>query len=223
MKKLKEETFDKTQFWVLLIFSLIFPVIGYGNITPKTKAGKLTTIVFSLFGISWTMALVLIVGENLALFINYVLKKIATKCLKHSDEHVEGWINGPQQMLLTFFFFCMTIALGSVVIMGTNDQQLLYLDSVYFTFQTITTIGYGDIEWHSQHSILSIVFPFILSLLGLGMIASVYSNFEIQTEKNDENVSSTEQNSNLRNVAENNGYSSNSDGDNSTTTREVNV
>lgn len=192
----------------------IIPILGYGNITPKTKTGKLTVISYALVGICLTMALVMIIGEIISSLMTKILETFAWGCVKQTNRRMI------LRSSLVLFLFSLTTILGSIYIMESNHQDLSFLDSIYYTFQTITTIGYGDVAWPSDHNIEGIIYPFLISLLGLGMIASIYSSDKMnpqnqESKEQQQGESSTVPNNTmLRNMAENCGFNNDDDGNN---------
>lgn len=49
---------------------------GYGNLTPRTGAGKLATVVYALFGIPLMLLYMANVGDILATSFKYTYKKM---------------------------------------------------------------------------------------------------------------------------------------------------
>lgn len=72
----------------------------------------------------------------------------------------------------------LLIAVGFVLSVGTvffhNIEKMSYLDALYFSVMTLTTVGYGDLAPQSAFGkIFSIVYIFV----GVGLISAFIANF----------------------------------------------
>ncbi len=57
----------------------------------------------------------------------------------------------------------------------TAQSNLNFVDSLYFWFQTLTTIGYGDVYPEHKHSFADVMMKLIL-IFGMGITASIISS-----------------------------------------------
>ncbi|KAL3231991.1 hypothetical protein MRX96_023078 [Rhipicephalus microplus] len=95
--------------------STIITTIGYGNITPLSTGGKIFCIVYGLIGIPLTLIL---------------LSAHSTSASFHL------FIVG---LLVVVFFFLVPAAIFSSL-----EPEWDYVDSLYYCFISLTTIGLGD-------------------------------------------------------------------------------
>ncbi|XP_022795969.1 potassium channel subfamily K member 3-like [Stylophora pistillata] len=128
--------------WTLLnsfTFALVaFTTIGYGNITPKTELGKGITIPVCLLGILITMLAFKTSGELFASCIRYLVIKIETNLFKREE---------PKNVKTKkFFTSCalMFVLYISTSVTGVFMEKWDYVESLYASFATFTTIGFGD-------------------------------------------------------------------------------
>jgi hypothetical protein len=116
----------------------VVTTIGYGNYVPVTPAGRTFTVFFAVFGIAFF------------LFANL------TTCV-----WLEGWVFRYIQRRLpvrTTLFTCVINALvccAWLAIMAayfSAYEGWSFADSVYLSFVTITTIGFGDMAPTAAHT-----------------------------------------------------------------------
>lgn len=75
--------------------------------------------------------------------------------------------------LLVHIIACGWIALGSGTVGNDPDQILTYVKSIYWTFTTLTTVGYGDI---SAKSIPQMLYACGIQVVGVGVFGFILSN-----------------------------------------------
>jgi len=161
---------DKEQ-WTFLgaIFFLtqLTATIGYGNTACSTPLGQMLTMVFLVVGIPlmgytiFTMALV--------------------------DQHAARALAKPfglrtetsaQQAALLGGMFAVFLLLGSLVYHVLEGWS--YLEALYFSFTTLTTIGFGD---YLPSSRVSKVFSIFYIIVGLGNCASIIALLAVNVER----------------------------------------
>ena len=162
---------------------------GYGNIVPSTNKGKLMTMAYAMIGIP----LCLIVLSKLGKFLTRCFKHLWSfvrrfyytgHCrmmrmmipLKHASmvlaqspipiETDETKFKLPP--IIAILIACLYIFIG--VIIYTTFEDWSFLDAFYFTFISLSTIGFGDIvPHHPKFFIASSVYM----LFGLSLVAMV--------------------------------------------------
>ena len=157
---------------------------GYGEITPVTPAGQLLCILFCLIGIPLSLAALKPTGELLSLgycrliqlwekaaFGHAVIKNLETKCA------IVSFI----VMLLYLVFFAAVLILM---------DDLGFVESLYTSFLTYSTIGFGDYipldnirkqaTSYGDHGAIVVTLASILAtfpgLLGLGIVSGVFNS-----------------------------------------------
>lgn len=131
---------------------------GYGNIAPATIYGRLFCLLFGIIGIPFTLSVVADVGGMFATLVSkvwnangYKMKKILQKIKlrkeiyeDEEDDEDEDWFDGNLStsiiaLLLLFLF----LSFGALIF--TFFEEWTFMDSFYFCFITMTTIGFGDL------------------------------------------------------------------------------
>lgn len=152
---------DKEQWTVLgTLFFLthLSTTIGYGNSHVQTPAGQLATIVFAIIGIP---------------IMGYTLAQVARLNLQASVimlEHCGSMkIRTPRSCFMVLWCWLLSLLfIGAFVY--SKLEPWTYLQSLYFCFMTLSTVGFGDFLPSSP---TSRVFSIFYIIFGLGMCASI--------------------------------------------------
>ncbi|KAM6909678.1 potassium channel subfamily K member 5-like [Xenentodon cancila] len=132
------ENHRNTWDWVnsVIFAATIVTTIGYGNVAPKTKAGRVFCILYGLCGIPLCLVWISELGSffgNRAKRLSQVLIRKAVSVKK-------------VQLTCTVLFLSWGLLVHLVippfVFMSTEGWS--YLEGIYFSFITLTTIGFGD-------------------------------------------------------------------------------
>ncbi|PON74039.1 Two pore domain potassium channel [Trema orientale] len=130
--------------------------IGYGDITPNSTATKLFSVLFVLVGFGFIDILLTgMVGYVLDLQENYLLrnvKGVGEKKKENKRSYIIDWKKGRMRIRMK-----VALALGVVVLcigigVGVMHfvEKLGWLDSIYLSVMSVTTVGYGDRAFKSM-------------------------------------------------------------------------
>ena len=131
-------------------------------------------MIYASVGIPFTIAYYSLIADIITILIARLIRKLERKLLKRRQvHHLEIKV-----FLMSCLFNTVFLHVPCALMSTLATPKLSYIDSMYFMFQTITTIGYGDIYPHfsDQRSVKSYVIIGIvdaLSLLGLALVAAV--------------------------------------------------
>eukprot|EP00802_Teleaulax_amphioxeia_P010240 Tamp_10266.p1 GENE.Tamp_10266~~Tamp_10266.p1 ORF type:complete len:477 (+),score=55.96 Tamp_10266:199-1431(+) len=151
--------------------------VGYGDLKPQTDRGKLFTVCFALFSLS---------------AFGFVTSCIADAIFPDSDTSVGFGGNEWQWGLSAFdkllgrsgtakefslqqwprrfrlFGLVATIVFSFSFLIMSVETHMTYIDAVYWTVMTLTTIGYGDMTTLTERGR---ALEMVLAVFGLGLFA----------------------------------------------------
>ncbi|XP_042239232.1 uncharacterized protein LOC121877530 isoform X2 [Homarus americanus] len=116
----------------------VVTTIGYGHICPVSRVGRRFCVLYSMVGVPLTCILLAKSSEMLS---NRMLKLYTTAKKRH-QRHQKALLYGITLVYLSVGFIVFMF-LPSVVLSKLEDWS--YEDSLYFTFITLSTIGFGDL------------------------------------------------------------------------------
>ncbi|XP_063425529.1 potassium channel subfamily K member 16-like [Mytilus trossulus] len=119
-------------------FSFVITVvstIGYGNMAPRTKEGRLALVIYALFGIPLTMVVLSYMGQ--------LLTRLSTKVNRLKICSRKPVLNKVLNMVL---IVCLGLTMLFLVpaFIFQQVEKWHYLDGLYYCFVTLSTIGFGD-------------------------------------------------------------------------------
>ncbi|XP_062980255.1 potassium channel subfamily K member 5 isoform X2 [Elgaria multicarinata webbii] len=131
---------DTFNYWnwpnAVIFAATVITTIGYGNVAPKTSAGRLFCIFYGLFGVPLCLTWISALGK----FFGGRAKRLGQFLTKR------GVSLRKAQITCTAIFIIWGVLIHLVlppfVFMVTEGWD--YIEGLYFSFITITTIGFGD-------------------------------------------------------------------------------
>ena len=147
-----------------VFFSIVsLTTIGYGfKFVPRTNGGKLFLMFYGIFG----LGLVAFMLSKFAQFLmTSIVKPLARRCHLHCDMFM-FWV--PWSIVILVLMM-LAVWLGGALVF-TIAEDWSYLDASYYCFQTLATIGYGDILPSTG---FGLAFAFFFAFTGLGLFAAV--------------------------------------------------
>ncbi|XP_078377556.1 uncharacterized protein LOC144660710 [Oculina patagonica] len=112
---------------------------GYGNITPRTAAGQIVTIVYALFGIPLTLLTLKSIGG----WYNKLVKCIITmieNCFRGMQHEIK---NLELKVLIANVFLLVALILSAAVV-SSYENTWSIRQGIYVWFITLTTVGFGE-------------------------------------------------------------------------------
>ncbi|XP_053553297.1 potassium channel subfamily K member 1-like [Bombina bombina] len=113
--------------------------IGYGHPFPISLGGKIFCLVYSIFGIPFTLSVLSITARNLLIFLRDKPIHHIQLRFNISRKKLE-WLHAAILMCFLSIIFFFVPAIVFNVVEGNWD----YVDALYFCFISLTTVGLGD-------------------------------------------------------------------------------
>uniref|UniRef100_UPI0037E70A16 potassium channel subfamily K member 5a n=1 Tax=Semicossyphus pulcher TaxID=241346 RepID=UPI0037E70A16 len=170
------KTFNNWNWPNAVIFAAtVITTIGYGNIAPKTPAGRVFCIFYGLFGVplclTWISELGKFFGGRAKHLGQYLTKK--------------GFSLRKAQFTCTAIFLLWGVLVHLVLppLVFMSQEGWTYIEGLYFSFVTLTTIGFGDlvagVEPNKEYPTLYRYFVEVWIYLGLAWL-SLFFNWKVR-------------------------------------------
>ncbi|KAF4102543.1 potassium channel subfamily K member 5a isoform X1 [Onychostoma macrolepis] len=171
-----DKTFNNWNWPNAVIFAAtVITTIGYGNIAPKTPSGRVFCIFYGLFGVplcfTWISELGKFFGGRAKHLGQYLTKKGVT--LRKT------------QFTCTAVFLLWGVLVHLVIppFVFMSQEGWTYIEGLYFSFVTLTTIGFGDlvagVDPNADYPILYRYFVEVWIYLGLAWL-SLFFNWKVR-------------------------------------------
>uniref|UniRef100_T1JN22 Potassium channel domain-containing protein n=1 Tax=Strigamia maritima TaxID=126957 RepID=T1JN22_STRMM len=115
-------------------------VTGYGHVTPLSEGGKIFCIIYALLGIPLNMMLLMSFVQRLMIPVTFFLQFLNSR-LGHLYQPFNIRMLHLTTMVL-FVFICFYVV--PALVFSTLEPNWGFLDSLYYCFISLTTIGLGD-------------------------------------------------------------------------------
>ena len=152
---------------------------GYGTIFPVTDGGRTLFVFYALVGIPLALIFLTLIGDALTSLLDWALSPLSKKL--GADSIWYRVIAFTVAILIALIFFIFIPAAIFFMI-----ETWTYGEAVYFTFVTLTTVGFGDfVPAQSTETVESGVLRGLYTVanalwiwLGLAMIALIITEIQ---------------------------------------------
>lgn len=124
----------------LFFASTVVTTIGYGHVTPLSRTGKIFCMVYAMVGIPLTLVLLSALVERLLVPTVGLLQWLNSR-LGHLYQPFNIRI---MHLLIMVLFLLVFFLLLPAAAFAVIEPEWDYLDSIYYCFISLTTIGLGD-------------------------------------------------------------------------------
>ena len=142
---------------------------GYGNIVPKTVQGRLFCVLYVLIGIPGTCLTLKSIGDKITELFTKLITNFEKRILKrsHLTQKVELKV-ATTTIVVTVVCLLPLMAL----LVHVRHKEWSYIECFYFTFTTLSTIGFGDyLPQFKNNADYSLV---LLAFVGLAFVSSIF-------------------------------------------------
>lgn len=120
--------------------STVVTTIGYGHQSPLSGEGKVFCILYAIVGIPMTLVLLAAVVERALMPVNALLARMHDRLGNRYQPIYVYLMHFTLVVVLVITFFFLVPA----AIFANLERKWNYLDSLYYCFISLTTIGLGD-------------------------------------------------------------------------------
>ncbi|XP_010866583.2 potassium channel subfamily K member 5a [Esox lucius] len=170
------KTFNNWNWPNAVIFAAtVITTIGYGNIAPKTTAGRVFCIFYGLFGVPLCLTWISELGK----FFGGRAKHLGQYLTKR------GVSLRKAQFTCTAIFVLWGVLVHLVIppFIFMSQEGWTYVEGLYFSFVTLTTIGFGDlvagVDPNADYPTLYRYFVEVWIYLGLAWL-SLFFNWKVR-------------------------------------------
>jgi potassium channel subfamily K member 1 len=128
----------------------VLTTIGYGNVSPLTKLGKVFCIAYALVGIPATLLLLYAIIERLMAFTNCALSAFIDKSQHYlsTTQMLAGSHVQRSHLHALFTILCALLVLVVFFVIPaafySDIEGWSYLNAFYYCFISLSTVGLGD-------------------------------------------------------------------------------
>ena len=117
--------------------------IGYGVQAPETAQGRIYCVFYTLVGIPLNLYYIATIAGYLTKFVENILDNHLPECV--DERHIQRWkfVAGVGLAFVFFVLFLLLPAFGFMY--WESENEWTFIDSFYFGFVTLSTIGFGDL------------------------------------------------------------------------------
>ncbi|MFH4975214.1 hypothetical protein AB6A40_001923 [Gnathostoma spinigerum] len=177
-------------FWNSMLLAVTtYTTIGYGNITARSKYGKLAAMIYAVVGIPLMLMILHKLGHQFLRILEYFWNSIIRlteflSCLTCNVRSKRGSKRSKEKDPSVPLFLAVGVALGWTFLCAEIflifEKNWDYFTSFYFFFCSLTTIGYGDVVPTKSQDIFVI---FGLIIVGLSLVSMCINVVQLKLEK----------------------------------------
>ncbi|KAK7071670.1 hypothetical protein SK128_027907 [Halocaridina rubra] len=126
-------------YWNSFFFTFtVITTIGFGHMSPATPWGRIFCIVYATIGVPLN-------GIVIASLADLFSSKVINSRMRARAKRYESWVGiaADAALFLLPGFVVFLIIPAAILVAAEEDWN--YLDSFYYAFITLTTIGFGDL------------------------------------------------------------------------------
>jgi len=142
-----------------IYFTLVtLSTVGFGDMSPQTSSGKTFLIFFTILGIPLMILVNLSLGSYVVAGVFYTMKRTS------KSRYMTGAVS-PMCLELMLLSVLLVMAFTTALIFAallSIEQNWRYGDALYFTWTTLTTIGYGDFTIENNNFIVASIALIVL-------------------------------------------------------------
>ncbi|KAJ1447644.1 hypothetical protein M885DRAFT_416829, partial [Pelagophyceae sp. CCMP2097] len=138
-------------------WTVSYTTVGFGDVVPTTNAGRVFAMFYILVGMMIVFPVILEVGD-------FTITNGERRFLALFDDNLTDAVDPLwPQVVFSIGLFVIPLLVGTIFF-GQNcaRDQWTWFDAIWWSFATITTIGYGDINYGCTAKVQGFLVFFIL-------------------------------------------------------------
>ena len=151
--------------------------VGYGDVVPTNDGTRLFTIFMIIFGLIFILK---ILNDSASSIVMYLLSKLVDLIFSNKI-NVSLAVILETKLLIVFAVVIFSIVFGIVFISISTGSS--FITSLYWTVQTISTVGYGDIPLETRTERIINTFYLLAGLCVFSAALCVYNELGDEVEK----------------------------------------
>ena len=142
--------------------------VGYGDYHPKTDQSRVVTIFLIIAGLSVLFMLVKTISRSIRCQLGKRMQhRIKSIVYSHNNSNLQYYY-----LLMYPLTMVLTLVTINTIIIWNLESNWSFIQAVYFTVTTMSTVGYGDLLIKSYYSKVYLIFFIPLSAVSMIYIAT---------------------------------------------------
>lgn len=171
-----------------LYFAVVcLTTVGYGDYLPTTDRAKLFTCFYVIFGLVIAACAVSNIADTLTAWATQQMKFERQECLFERNKHKK--LKRRRAFLKDLCYFVFVLAVGMNFFANAKDWEVedpdgnKWINSLYLSVITLTTIGFGDLTPTSDHEKAFTVVYMVIGIPVFGTCLNAFTNFFFGDQK----------------------------------------
>jgi len=143
--------------------------VGYGDVVPSYDGTRLFTVFMIIFGLLFVLKTL---NDSASSIVTFLLSALVRVVHGNSANTPVGTIL-ELKLVFVFVIILVYVVLGIIFIIVAQNRS--FISSLYWTVQTMSTVGYGDIPLETQPERIVNIFYLLIGLCIFSASLSVYN------------------------------------------------
>ena len=170
-----------TENWSILdciyFITVTLLTVGYGDVVPTNDGTRLFTVFMIIFGLIFILK---ILNDSASSIVTYLLSNLV-RLIFVNNTNVSLAVILETKLRIVFAFVTFSVVFGIVFISVSTGSS--FITSLYWTVQTISTVGFGDIRLETRTERILNTFYLLAGLCVFSAALCVYNEIGDEIEK----------------------------------------
>eukprot|EP01035_Chromulina_nebulosa_P006833 gene6833-9225_t len=170
-----------TENWSILdciyFITVTLLTVGYGDVVPTNDTTRLFTVFMIIFGLIFILK---ILNDSASSIVTYLLSNLVD-LIFINNSNVSAAVILETKLRIVFAFVMLSVVFGIIFISVSTGSS--FITSLYWTVQTISTVGFGDIRLETRTERILNTFYLLAGLCVFSAALCVYNEIGDEIEK----------------------------------------